>query len=74
MPDAELIAAQREFDAARDRLRRAKMGQPLPLSDAETDGMGDVQPSDMAGARALWRPANPGLLGSLLDADVMGDE
>lgn len=69
LSDVELDAAQRDYDAARDRLRRVKMGRPLAVTAADLDALGEVQPSDFAAARALWRAANGGALGDLLDAE-----
>lgn len=64
-----LAVTQADLDRARDRLRRAKMGPPLRASDADLDALATVGPADAVTAEALWRAANPGPLGDLLDAE-----
>lgn len=65
-----LAITQSGLDAARDRLRRAMMGPPLTTTDARLDALGDVGEHDLATAEALWRAANPGPIGRLLDAET----
>lgn len=61
--------SQAQLDAATDRLRRAKLGPPLALSDAQLDSLAEVGPTDAPVADVLWRRANPGPLSRLLDAE-----
>lgn len=65
----DLADAQKRLNAARDRARRARMGPPLRLSDADLNTLAEIGPADLATAEALWRAANPGPLGDLLDAE-----
>lgn len=64
------LAVQADLNAARDRLRRARMGPPLAASDRQLDALADVGEQDMPTASMLWRLANPGPLASLLDAET----
>lgn len=63
-----LTAAQRKLNAAKDAARRRAMGPPLDLRDTALDALADVGAEDEPAAAALWRQANPGPLGDLLDA------
>lgn len=69
MPD--LVAAQQALTAAQDRKRRRALGKPLALSDAALDALSTVSDADVAAAENLWRAANPGPLGDLLDAETV---
>lgn len=64
-----LAVSQAELNAARDRVRRALMGQPLNVSDAQLDALAATGEGDVPTAEALWRAANPGPLGDLLSAE-----
>jgi phosphotransacetylase len=66
---ADLKAAQQALNAAKDAARRRAMGPPLQgLSDAALDTLATVSEADVPAAGALWKMANPGPLGDLLDA------
>lgn len=64
-----LADAQASLTAARDRARRALMGPALNVADSQLDTLASADEADLPSAEALWREANPGPLGDLLDAE-----
>lgn len=64
-----LAVTQAQLDAARDRLRRARMGPPLNMTDGQLDAAATAGEGDVPLAEAMWRAANPGPLGRLLNAE-----
>jgi tRNA A37 threonylcarbamoyladenosine synthetase subunit TsaC/SUA5/YrdC len=73
MAGKKLADAQRALNAARDTAKRRAMGRPLALTDANLDALSTVGEADVPAAEALWRQANPGPLGDLLDATPAED-
>lgn len=65
--------AQQRLNAAKDRRRRAAMGAPLDLTDDHIAALATVSDADVPSAEALWKMANPGPLGDLLDAQAAED-
>jgi hypothetical protein len=71
MAGKEVADAQRALNVARDTAKRRAMGRPLALTDADLDALSVTGEADVPAAVALWRRANPGPLGELLDAETV---
>jgi hypothetical protein len=66
---ADLTAAQRRLNRARDRARRKALGPSLAWDDAVLDQLSAVGPADIESAAALWR-REAAALGGLVDAEL----
>jgi lysozyme family protein len=69
---ADIPAAQRRLDAARDRKRRRALGPALAWDDGALDQLVAIGPADVESAAALWR-REAGSLGGLVDAELADD-
>jgi hypothetical protein len=71
--DPRLTAAEARLKVSRDKARRAKMGTPIDLSDADLDTLSNVTPADAKAAEAHARRYGSPLFNAMLGAEPVDD-